>query len=244
VSGAEPVISRSGRREQLVVVVRDRASPLFGYRERDVVVVAGRLDGGGGAVETVAEAMRRRPNPTIERRCIAGRDMGRSRFGRAAFGAQFAKVSVDPATLQVRVERLVGAFACGRIINPLIARSQLMGGMIWGLGQALLEESCPDPRTGRWTNANLAEALVPTNADTPDVEVILIEEDDTRGQALGVKGVGEIGVIGTAGAIANAIFNATGARLTSLPMRLNDDARVTRSAARGEHAGVGRAPWK
>ena len=223
--------SRRVRRALVAEVVRDRASPLFGYRERDVVVVAGRLDGGGGAVETVAEAMRRRPNRTIERRCIAGRDMGRSRFGRAAFGAQFAKVSVDPATLQVRVERLVGAFACGRIINPLIARSQLIGGMIWGLGQALFEESYPDPRTGRWTNANLAEALMPTNADAPDVEVILIEEDDTRGHALGVKGVGEIGVVGTAGAIANAIFNATGARLTSLPMRL-DHMRESRDAQR------------
>jgi len=220
---AGAAVAKAARRVQRALVadvVRDRASPLFGRRARDIRVVAGRLEC-GDAVETIADAMRRRPGRLIERRAITGRDMGRSRLGRAAFGAQFATVSIDPSTFQVRVERLVGAFACGRIINPLIVRSQLVGGMIWGLGQALLEESHPDLRTGRWTNANLAEALVPTHADTPDVEIILIDEDDTRGHRLGVKGAGEIGVVGTAGAIANAIFDATGVRLTRLPMRLD-----------------------
>ena len=231
---AGAAVTRAARRVRQALVaevVRDRASPLFGCRKREVRIADGRLEC-GDAVETVAEAMGRRPGRVIERRAITGRAMGRSKFGRAAFGAQFAKVSIDPATLKVTVDRLVGAFACGRIVNPLIVRSQLMGGMIWGLGQALLEESHPDPRTGRWTNANLAEALIPTNADVPDVEVILVDEDDTRGHALGVKGVGEIGVVGTAGAIANAIFDATGVRLTRLPMRLD----------RLQEAGAGRRP--
>ncbi len=209
------------RRALIAEVVRDRASPLFGQRAQDVTIARGRLEWGGNAVETVANAMRRRPNRVIERRAITGRDMGRSKYARAAFGAQFAKVSIDPDTLEIRVEKLVGAFACGRIINPLIVRSQLIGGMIWGIGQALLEESHSDPRTGRWTNANLAEALIPTNADIGDVEAILIEEDDARGHSLGVKGVGEIGTVGTAGAIANAVFHATGVRLSTLPMRLD-----------------------
>lgn len=94
--------------------------------------------------------------------------------------------------------------------------------MVWGIGQALMEESLLDPRTGRWMNANLGEALVPTNADIRDLEAIIIEEDDTRGHPLGVKGLGEIGVVGTAAAVANAIYHATGQRLTSLPMRLDE----------------------
>lgn len=116
---------------------------------------------------------------------------------------------------------MVGAFAGGRIINPLLVRSQLEGSLVWGLGQALMEESVIDPRTGRWLNANLAEALVPTNADVAAIEVILLEEDDSRGSALGAKGLGEIALAGTAAALANAIFHATGHRLTSLPLRLD-----------------------
>ncbi len=104
-----------------------------------------------------------------------------------------------------------------------------MGGRVWGTGQALLEESVLDPRTGRWTTPNLAKSLVPTNADIHDLEAILIEEDDTRGHPLGVKGLGEIGLAGTAAAVANAICHATGQRLASLPMRL--DALLAAEAA-------------
>ena len=144
------------------------------------------------------------------------------KYGRSVFGAQFVKVLIDPDTMHLKVDRLVGAFAGGRALNPLLVRSQLMGGMVWGLGQALMEESSIDQRNGIWMNGNLGEALVPVNADTGGIEVILIEEDDRRGHPLGIKGMGEIGVIGTAAAVANAIYHATGKRLYSLPMKIDD----------------------
>ena len=205
----------------LARVVKDKASPLYGQSAKDLQVAQGRISGPGGAGETVAEAMRRYPDNPITEEAITGRTMGHSAYGRASFGAEFVKVSVDPDTLHVQVERLVGAFAGGRVINPVLARSQLMGAMVWGLGQALLEETHMDPRTGHWMNDNLGEALVPTHADIADLDVILIDEDDTRGHPLGVKGLGELGITGLAAAIANAIYHATGQRLTSLPMRLD-----------------------
>jgi xanthine dehydrogenase YagR molybdenum-binding subunit len=141
-------------------------------------------------------------------------------------GAVFAEVKVDPDLGQIRVTRLVGAFAAGRIINPHLARSHYLGGMIWGLSFALQEEAITDCRTGRIMNADLAEYLVPVNADAPSVEAILIQEDDPHINALGVKGVGEIGVTGTVGAIANAIWHATGVRVRRYPIRIEDVAIV------------------
>lgn len=141
--------------------------------------------------------------------------------GRAAFGAQFVKVLVDPQLGTLRIERLVGAFGCGRIVNPTLAHSQLLGGMVWGLGQALMEETCLDRHNGRWMNADLSEALIPTQADVPDLDIIMIEEDDRRGHPLGIKGLGEIAVVGVAAAVANAIFHATGQRIRTLPLTLD-----------------------
>jgi xanthine dehydrogenase YagR molybdenum-binding subunit len=139
-------------------------------------------------------------------------------LGLLTFGAQFVEVAVDRELGLVRVRRMLGAFAPGRVINPKLARSQLMGGMLWGLGQALLEGNRMDPRQGRWGASNLAEYLVPVNADAPDVTVELIEVADRGVNPLGVKGVGEIGQVGVAAAIANALFNATGRRVRQLPL--------------------------
>ena len=201
--------------------VRDPASPLFGLAAHDVRVADGRVATADGRGERVAALMARHPDGRIEEEAITGRDMGRSKYGRQTFGAQFAKVLIDPDTMHVQVGRLVGAFAGGRAINPLLVRSQLMGAMVWGLGQALFEETTIDERTGAWMNRNLGEALVPTNADVDGIEALIIEEDDTRAHPLGVKGMGEVGVVGTAAAIGNAIFHATGVRLTALPFRID-----------------------
>jgi hypothetical protein len=121
-----------------------------------------------------------------------------------AHGAVFAEVKVDPGWGQVRATRLVGAFAAGTIINPRLVRSQYYGGMIWGVSFALHERAVLDPRPGRVMNATLAEYHVPVNADVPSLEAILAEEADPYVNALGIKCVGEIGITGTAGAIANA----------------------------------------
>ena len=140
----------------------------------------------------------------------------------AAFGAQFAEVRVHARTREIRVPRLVGAFAAGRILNPTTARSQMTGGMIWGLGSALLEASEIDPASGNYVNANLADYLVPTSADVPDVEALMVEDDDPQANPAGVKGLGEIGIIGVNAVIANAVFAATGRRVRRLPIRLED----------------------
>ncbi|TXN64257.1 xanthine dehydrogenase family protein molybdopterin-binding subunit, partial [Methylobacterium sp. WL30] len=134
-----------------------------------------------------------------------------------AFGAQFAEVRVHAETGEIRVSRLLGAFAAGRILNPLTARSQLAGGMIWGLGSALLEETVLD--RGHYRNADLAEYLVPTAADTPEIEVLFVPDEDRKVNPLGLKGLGELGIIGVNAAIANAVYHATGQRHRRLPIR-------------------------
>jgi xanthine dehydrogenase YagR molybdenum-binding subunit len=137
-------------------------------------------------------------------------------------GAVFAEVKVDPDLGMVRATRLVGAFAAGRIINPKLVRSQYYGGMIWGVSFALQEAAIADPRTGRIMNADLAEYRIPVNADVPSLEAILVPEDDRYVNPLGVKGVGEIGITGTVGAIANAVWHATGVRVRRFPIQIED----------------------
>lgn len=137
-----------------------------------------------------------------------------------AFGAEFVEVRINRWTHEIRVPRMVGAFAAGRIMNPRTARSQLMGGLIWGMSSALHEATELDERYARYVNDNLADYLVPVNADVPSVEVILLAEQDDHINPAGVKGLGELGNVGTNAAICNAIYHATGQRLRTLPVRL------------------------
>lgn len=205
--------------------VKDPASALCGQHRHDLEVAGENIVAPDGISVRVIDAVRRLSEP-IEEEAITGRPPQvpslPHKYGRSAFGAQFVKVLIDPDTMHLQVERLVGAFAGGRALNPILVRSQLLGSMIWGLGQALIEESLMDTRTGIWMNGNLGEALVPVNADIADVEAILIEEDDTRGHPLGVKGMGEVGTIGTAAAVSNAIYHAIGKRFCSLPIKIDD----------------------
>ena len=139
-----------------------------------------------------------------------------------AFGAEFVEVRVNRWTHEIRVPRLLGAFAAGRIMNPRTARSQLMGGLIWGMSSALLEATELDARYARYVNDNLADYLVPVNADVPSVEVIMLSEEDDHINPAGVKGLGELANVGTNAAVCNAIFNATGQRIRKLPVRLEN----------------------
>jgi xanthine dehydrogenase YagR molybdenum-binding subunit len=139
-----------------------------------------------------------------------------------AFGAEFIEVRVNRWTHEIRVPRLVGAFAAGRIMNPRTARSQLMGGLIWGMSAALHEATELDERYARYVNDNLADYLVPVNADVPSVEVIMLSETDDHINPAGVKGLGELGNVGTNAAVCNAIFHATGQRIRKLPVRLEN----------------------
>jgi xanthine dehydrogenase YagR molybdenum-binding subunit len=222
VSGAVHTAATALRDQLVARAVADDKSPLHGADPSAVVVRDGRmvLRGQPETGETYGGLLKRNFleeldalgswNPT-------GADTG---YAQTTFGAQFAEVAVDADLGLVRVRRMVGAFAPGRVLNAKTARSQLMGGMLWGLGQALLEGTIMDSKEGRWANASLGEYLVPVNADAPDVEVELVEVRDDVVNPLGVKGVGEIGQVGAAAAIANAVFHATGRRVRELPIRI------------------------
>jgi xanthine dehydrogenase YagR molybdenum-binding subunit len=209
------------KRQLAVLAVVDKRSPLYNTKSGLLGSASGRLHSrkDPGRAESYTAILSRRGMASLSAKAVTGRLFGKSRFGRAAFGAQFAKVSVHAQTGEVHVEHLVGAFGAGRIINPKLANSQLRGGMIWGIGQALMEETMLDERVGGWVNGNLSEALVPSHLDAPRIDPILIEEDDSRGSALGVKGIGEIGITGVAAAIANAVHHATGQRIYRLPIK-------------------------
>jgi len=220
VSSAVHAAGTALRRQLIALAVADGASPLHGVSAGSVTVTGGRMTSAErpGAEEAYAGLLARHHMADAEAMGAWRPPPPDTPHGLLTFGAQFAEVAVDPELGLVRVRRLLGAFAPGRILNPLLARSQLMGGMLWGLGQALLEANHMDPRTGRWAASNLADYLVPVNADAPDVTVELIEVRDDVVGPLGVKGVGEIGQVGTAAAIANAVFHATGRRIRRLPM--------------------------
>ena len=137
-----------------------------------------------------------------------------------SFGAVFAEARVDPDFGTVRLSRVVGAYDAGRIINPKTARSQAIGGIIWGAGQALLEQSETDPATGRFVNRNYSGYLVPTNADIPELEVLVVGEFDEEASPLGAKGLGELTAVSVAPAIVNAVYHATGKRIRDLPITI------------------------
>lgn len=198
----------------------DSASPLYQCHLRDILFENGTLRHRveSARVEPATALLQRRNLDRVETKGISGQLFGRSKWSRFAFGAQFVRVAVSQTTGVVRVTQMTSAFAAGRILNPRTARSQLLGGMVWGIGHALMEQSVRERHSGGWLNSNLAEAHVPVNADVPNLEAILIEEDDSRGSELGAKGLGEIGIVGVAAAIANAVYNATGKRIRQLPI--------------------------
>jgi xanthine dehydrogenase YagR molybdenum-binding subunit len=208
-------------RDQLVALaVGDAKSPLHGADPAMITVASGRmtLAGDDGTGETYAALMGRHRLNDAEAIGSWDPPPPDTPHGLLTFGAQFAKVAVDADLGIIRVRHMVGAFAPGRVLNPKTARSQLMGGMLWGMSQALLEGTRMDTRHGRWANASLGDYLVPVNADAPDVDVEFIEVDDQVTGPLGVKGVGEIGQVGSSAAIANAVFHATGYRVRELPI--------------------------
>ncbi|HEY6140325.1 MAG TPA: xanthine dehydrogenase family protein molybdopterin-binding subunit [Thermoanaerobaculia bacterium] len=156
--------------------------------------------------------------PYVEVQVDAKPDPEEQKYSSHAFGAHFAEVSVDPDLGLVRLRRMVSAFAGGRILNAKTARSQYLGGIVQGIGMALLESTHYDKRFGSFTSINLGEYLMPVNADIRSIDVILVEEDDPHVNPIGAKGIGEIGIVGVAPAIANAVYHATGKRIRDLPI--------------------------
>lgn len=148
----------------------------------------------------------------------AGTADAESPYARHAFGAHFAEAAVDTDTGEVRVRRLLGVYAAGRILNARTARSQFIGGMVMGLGMALTEGGSVDPASGAFIGSDLAGYHVPGHADVPAIEAHWIDEEDPHLNPMGSKGIGEIGIVGTAAAIGNAVHHATGVRFRELPL--------------------------
>ena len=207
------------------IAAADPESPLHGAGNAAFSARDGRLyvDGDDSRSDSFADILARAGSAELVGNGSASRaPEDAEKFSMHSHGAVFAEVKVDPDLCQVRVTRMVGAFAAGRIINPKLAESQLLGGMIWGISFALHEEAKHDPRTGRIVNADFAGYHVPVNADVTGLEVLTVHEDDPYVNALGIKGVGEIGIVGSVGAIANAIWHATGHRIRRFPIRIED----------------------
>jgi xanthine dehydrogenase YagR molybdenum-binding subunit len=190
----------------------NRAS--FRLNNGDVVGPAGRV--------AVGDLLKQHNQPYVEAMAEGGKNEAKKKYSLHAFGAQFAEVRVDADLGEIRISRLVGAFDCGNILNAKTARSQLIGGMTYGVGMALLEETLTDAETGRIVNANIADYLVPVHADIPDIQAIVVPNDEHTSNPLGVKGIGELPMVGVAAAIANAVYHATGVRVRKVPIRIED----------------------
>ncbi|QRQ83700.1 xanthine dehydrogenase family protein molybdopterin-binding subunit [Cupriavidus oxalaticus] len=210
----------AARGKLVALAVADRASPLSGARPDDVEVVDGwlRLRSDPSRREPVGAAITRAGGQPVEAHASAEPGDEREQYAMHAFGAVFAEVHVDPDLGEVRVHRVLGCYDVGRVLNRKTAHSQLVGGIVWGIGMALHEKSDLDLATGRVANANLAEYHVPVSADVGEIEVDMLDGHDPHINALGTKGIGEIGIVGVAAAIANAVYHATGRRVRDLPL--------------------------
>ena len=221
VGSAVQAAALSLRRRLLDFAFADPLSPLHGLTEEQIGVDTGRVyllaDQTRG--ETYLDILRRHAPYGLEAAAEVNPFAASEEFSLYSFGAHFAEVQVDPDFGEVRVTRYVGAFGAGRILNAKTAHSQLLGGVVWGIGMALHEETHLDTALGRIMNPDLSEYHIPVHADIPaDMDLFFVEEEDAHVNPLGVKGIGEIGTIGAAAAIANAVYHATGRRIRNLPI--------------------------
>jgi xanthine dehydrogenase YagR molybdenum-binding subunit len=202
--------------------VVDPASPLHGVPPDRVAVSGGRLSDldAPGRGETVQQVLARRHQAGFDTLRAWSPGDAPHQFSTFGYGAVFAEVSVDEQLGEVRVRRVRACYDVGSVVNPRLAHSQAIGGMVYGIGMALLEQTTRDPRDGRILNANLSDYLVPTNADIPDLDAVFLGTADPRTGPLGVKGLGELVIVGVPAAIANAVRHATGRRVRDLPITM------------------------
>jgi xanthine dehydrogenase YagR molybdenum-binding subunit len=222
VAHAIAVTAEEARKKLLALAQRGRSSPLAGATADEVFLAGGMIASKADASRSVsiADAMRQGGVDRVE--CEKSAEFEEDdKHARNTHSAIFIEVKVDEQLGVIRVTRAVSAVAAGRILNTKTAHSQIMGSVVWGIGMALHEETLVDQRFGRVMNANIAEYHVPVHADVQDIKVIFVEEPDDIINPLGIKGVGEIGIVGVAAAIANAVYHATGKRVRDLPITLD-----------------------
>ena len=214
--------ARAVRGDLLELAKATKDSPLSGAGVDDVVLTDGKIVSKRDAdhAVSIASAMQSGKAERITRE-ETNKPAEDKSHARNVHSAIFAEVKVDEELGVIRVTRVVKAVAAGRILNPRTAHSQIMGGVVWGIGMALHEETLYDHRFGRVMNANIAEYHVPVNADIHDIKVIFVDEPDEMVNPLGIKGLGEIGIVGVAAAVANAVYHATGKRVRDLPITLD-----------------------
>jgi xanthine dehydrogenase YagR molybdenum-binding subunit len=213
---------RAVQKELLALAQKMARSPLAGAELDDVVFAEGKIrhKHEESREVSVADAMRAGKADRIEKEASAEPNE-RSKYSHSTHSAVFAEVKVDEQLGVIRVTRVVSAVAAGRILNPKLASSQILGAVVGGIGMALHEETVTDHRFGRFMSHNLADYHVPVNADVHAIDVTFVEEKDDEINPLGVKGVGEIGIVGVAAAVANAVYHATGKRVRDLPITLD-----------------------
>ena len=205
------------------LAIADAQSPLHGAREEDVRAANGALSLASDPTkgETYGAVIARNGGQPVEAEASVKPGAEAEELSMHAFGAVFAEVRVDKDLGEMRVPRVVGVYGVGKVLNAKTARSQLMGGIVYGIGMAMMEETQIDPHLGRYMNADLAEYHVPVNAVIQSIDVSVVEENDLRVNPIGVKGIGEIGNTGITAALANAVYHATGKRVRDLPLTLD-----------------------
>ncbi|TLQ42741.1 xanthine dehydrogenase family protein molybdopterin-binding subunit [Streptomyces marianii] len=210
------------RAKLLEAACGDARSPLHGLDPADAVFSDGSV-GIGGASETLEGIVARSLPGGVEAEGqvrYMGDEPNYSDYSINTYGAHFAEVGVDADTAEIRLRRMLGVFSVGRVLNPKTTRSQLIGGMIWGVGAALQEEAVIDRRSGAFVNRDFAGYLVPVHADITDVDAVVLDGYDDKANVLGAKGVGELGICGAGASVANAVFNATGVRVRDFPVTI------------------------
>ena len=219
-TAAVMLAARAAREKAIALTLTDRDAPFAGAAPDDVIVADGRLALAKTNLNvTYAELLARNGlSSLVGEGDYAPVEEVNGPKAIFSFSAVFAEVRVDAELGLVRLNRFVGAYDAGRIINPKTARSQAIGGIIWGVGQALLEQSETDPASGQFINRNYSGYLVPTNADIPELDVLFVGGFDEEASPLGTKGLGELTAVSVAPAIANAVYHATGKRIRDLPV--------------------------
>jgi xanthine dehydrogenase YagR molybdenum-binding subunit len=220
ITPAVKAAAEEARKKLVALAVADTASPLHGARAEDVDFREGKLmlKTESSKSEGFAALLKRNGNRPLEAAASTKPPLDPQKEPCHSFGAVFAEVAVDRDLGTTRVRRVVAVYDVGRIVNQRTARSQFIGGIVWGISLALHEETKFDWRIGRVVNANLADYRVPVNADIGEIDVSALDIPDYRLDSLGARGVGEIGITGTGAAICNAIYHATGKRVRDLPI--------------------------